>query len=129
MREFQERKKIQKKIFSPFALAALLILFLFLTVSTAKMYLKRRAAAEKNRITERQLVEIKEKNAEMKKEIERLRSDFGKEAEIRKKFNVQKPGEKVIVIVDKVPEKDKINPEKKESGFFSGIFRAIKNIF
>lgn len=116
-------------MFSPFALAALLVLFLFLTFSTTKIYLKRRAAAENNRISERQLVQIKEKNAEMKKEIGRLQSDFGKEAELRKKFNVQKPGEKVIVIVDKALEKDKINSKKEGSGFFSAIFRAIKNIF
>jgi len=129
MREFQEKKRMQRKMFSPFALAALLVLFLFLTFSTTKIYLKRRTAAEKNRITEQQLVQIKEKNAEMKKEIERLESDFGREAEIRKKFNVQKPGEKVIVIVDKAVEKDKMNPEKKEGGFFSELFRVIKKIF
>ncbi len=114
---------------SPLTLVSLLALFLFLGFSTTKMYLKRRVAAEKNMAAERQVAEIKKKNAELAKEIERLQSDFGREAEIRKKFNVQKPGEKVIIIVDKAPKKNKINLEKKEIGFFSRFFGAIKNIF
>ena len=51
-------------------------------------------------------------------EVARLESESGKEGEIRKRFDVAKPGEKIIVIVDKNSEDVKTNGEINNVGFF-----------
>lgn len=127
MREFQEKRRVRKILYSPGVLAALLIMFILISVSTVKVYLKSRLAVSKNEKVEQKIEELRKRKSELEKEIKRLQSNFGAEEEIRKKFNVMKPGEKVIVIVDK-SEKIDFN-EKKPAGFWKGVWGTIKEIF
>lgn len=129
MKEFQDKKRIRKIIFSRFSLAILLIILIILSVSTLKVYLKSRKASLKNDQTIAQIEELEKKKKELEDRLAKLQIGSGLEEEIREKFNVKKPGEEVLNIIDKSPENDKINNEESEKGFFSKIWDWIKNLF
>ena len=90
--------------------------------------MKSRNAAMANKEISAALIELENKELELESEIRRLQSESGIEGEIRKKFNVGKPEEKVIIIVDKENENNKVNQEETDS-FFLKTWRAIKKIF
>lgn len=129
MREFQEKRKIRKALFSRVVLAALFAILIFLSISTAGVYLKSRIAARKNEEMKQKAEELKKRKTDLEKEIARLQSGFGREQELREKFNLRKPGEKTLVIVDKTDKNAGINSKKKSGGFFQKIWQAIKSIF
>ncbi len=126
MQEFQEKRKLRKIIFSKKVLVLLAFISAFLIFSTVKVYIKSRNAVSKNEETKKEVADLEQKKSELEKEIARLQSASGAEEEVRKKFNVQKPGENAIVIVEKNNENDKIN-QGESSGFFSKIWSWIKN--
>lgn len=128
MREFQERKKLRKILYSKKILALLLIVLALLIYSTAKIYFKSRNALSKSEETRLELAELEQRKAELEKEILRLQTPLGEEEEIRRKFSVSRPEEKILVIVDKAPENDKIN-SSEETGFFGKIWSFVKSMF
>lgn len=128
MREFQERKKLRKILYSKKILILLSIILVLLIYSTAKIYFKSRNALSKSEEARQELAELEQRKAELEKEIFRLQTPIGEEEEIRRKFNVSRPDEKMVVIVDKAPENDKINLSEKTE-FFGKIWSFIKNIF
>lgn len=129
MREYQEKRKLRKIFGSKIALVFLFCLSLFLIYSAFNVYKKSRHAVSKNNAIEKELADLERRKIELESEITRLKSDFGAEEEIRKKFNVVRPGEEVLVIMDKNNENDKIDEGKNTGGFFSGIWQKIKDIF
>jgi len=116
-------------MFSSAVLLGLLGMFGLVSSATVKVYLKQRVAVSKNEEMKRRVEELEKRKEKMKEEVEYLQSDFGREEEIRSKFNAQKPGEKVLVIVDAKEENDKAEQGEKTSGFFLGIWEMVKNIF
>ena len=128
MREYQERRKVRKIIYSKWGFIFLFIVLIILVFSTSKIYVKSRNAALINEEISAALIELKNRELELESEVKRLQSESGIEREIRKRFNVGKPGEKVVIIVDKDEESNKIRQEKT-GGFFLKTWRAIKKIF
>ena len=128
MQEFQEKRKLRKIIFSRKVLVLLAFVLTFLIFSTAKVYIKSRNAVSKNEEIKKEVADLEQRKSDLQKEISRLQSESGAEEEVRKKFNVQKPGENALVIVEKNNENDKIN-QGIPSGFFTKIWHFIKNIF
>ena len=89
---------------------------------------KSRINVQKSEEIKEELVKLETRNAELAAEAARLGSESGKEGEIRKRFDVVKPGEKILVIVDKNSEDVKINGEINNIGFFSKIWHWIKKL-
>ncbi len=129
MREFQEKRKIRKIMFSSLMLLGLVGLLVFLSSATVKVYFKKRVAVAKNEEMKQKVEEMRERVKEMKKENERLQSDFGREEEFRVKFNAQKRGEKVLIILDKKEESNNAEQKEETVGFFRRIWKMVKNIF
>ncbi|KKU02768.1 MAG: hypothetical protein UX06_C0051G0003 [Candidatus Giovannonibacteria bacterium GW2011_GWA2_45_21] len=68
------------------------------------------------------------KKGELESVLKRLETPAGVEEEIHKKFQVKKPGEEALIIVEK-PEKSG-QPEKLSiSGFFKSAGRRIWDFF
>lgn len=125
MKEYQEKQKIRKIIYSNWSFAALFVILTALAFSTGKVYIKSRNAVLKNKEIRENLAALEGKQFELGSEIKQLQSESGAEKEIRKKFNMSKPGEKILMIIDKGEESDKIE-QKKSDRFFSKIWRTIK---
>ena len=90
---------------------------------------KSRMSAQKSQEIKEEMAKLEKRNAELAAEAARLESESGREEEIRKRFDVAKPGEKILVIVDKIGEDVKINGAENKGGFFSRFWRWVKNWF
>lgn len=122
MREFQEKRKIRKILFSQTILVFVLLLLMFLMISVVKMYMKSREASFLNSKIEKELSDLEERKKSLEKDIFELKTETGLEREIREKFNVVKPEEEVLNIVDRVDVSDDSTSTKKSKSFFSKIF-------
>ena len=69
---------------------------------------------------------LQERHEVLKRETNKLNTQEGIEQEIRKKFQVAKPGESLLVVVDKpLPP----SAEKDEAGFFSKMWSNVSGVF
>jgi len=125
MRQFQEKKKIKAKLYSKPVLIGLVVLSLLCAKAVANIFVKYRESKETLRVTNARLDELMNRKLSLDHDIKNLESDEGVEEELRKKFNVANPGEKMIVVVENEVEEE---IEEKE-GFFGAIFMGIKNLF
>lgn len=128
MKEFKQKRDFNKKFFSPASFAVVSIIAIILIISTFKIYVKSRNAQLKNERATQELADVEKRRAELEAEMAKLGTDSGLEEEIRDKFNVKKPGEEILAIVDKSPENDKINSDEGR-GFFSKIWEFVKSVF
>lgn len=127
MREFQERRFFRKIIFSKFAFIFLSIVLAFVFYSTVKIYLRSREAAFVNDILKKETEGMISKKNDLSAVISRLESAEGEEEEIRKRFPVQKPGEKSVIIIEENPKAD-LGSQSEES-FFQKVRQFAKKIF
>ena len=129
MREFQEKRKFKKIIYSGWLQIFLGVVLSALVFSTVKVYKKSQISAKRSGEIKEEMAKLEKRNAELAAEAARLESESGREGEIRKRFDVAKPGEKILVIIDKNSEDVKINGEDVKAVFFHNIWRWIKNWF
>jgi cell division protein FtsB len=129
MREFQEKRKLRGFFYSKKMAVLLVLILIFLSYSTIKLYFKNRNAVLKRNETGNELADLEQRKTELEKDVNRLQSESGLEEEIRNKFNVQKPGEKALVIVDKNLENGKIESGNELNDFFSKIWQWVKSKF
>lgn len=94
MREFQEKRKLRGFFYSKKMAVLLVLILVFLSYSTIKLYFKNRNAILKRNETGNELADLEQRKTELEKDVNRLQSESGLEEEIRNKFNVQKPGKK-----------------------------------
>lgn len=129
MNEFQEKRRIRKILFSWPTIILFSVVAIFFLAETIGIYIKKNEAVTLDERMEAELLDLRQRKDELEKKIYDLQTEAGIEKEVRNKFNVQKEGEKVLVIVDKPDENDKNNLDGEGNGFFSKIWNWIKNIF
>jgi len=129
MKEFQERRKRRGFFYSKKMIVLLFLVFLFLSYYMVKLYFKNRNAVSKRDETRKELVDLEQRNAGLEKDVNKLNTESGMEQEIREKFNVQKPGERTLIIVDKTAENAKIESGNPIGDFFSKIWGWVKSKF
>ncbi len=100
MLRFDEKRTFRRYLYSRPSLAILGILILFVSHAVYGVYGKAQSAGAFLSEAEDKLAAMKKREAYFAGEMERLNSEMGVEEEIRKKFQVAKEGEKVIVIMD-----------------------------
>jgi len=123
MREFQHKRQYKKFLYSKFTVFCLIIITLFSARAVWKVYTKEQESAANVVRAEGQLKRLKDRQELLESEIERLKTSEGQEEEIRSKYNVSRPGEQLLIIVnDDTPT---TTPEKSESWWdkFIGIFK------
>lgn len=125
MKEFQERAKTRRKRRSKVLLLFMFLVFVALVKGAFSAYAKEsesrvevdRSLKEKEALDKRYQV--------MAEQSDELKSDVGIESEIRNKFDVAKPGEGVIVIVDK----DAPIIEEDNRGVLKRFWDSVKGVF
>jgi len=123
MKEFQQRKILRRLIYSKLSILFLFIIFIFLVFSTAGVYKKSREAIRKNNEVVNELNELNTRKLYFEEEIRRLNTNTGIEEEFRDKFQITKPGERVLIIVDDPKDKSEVDDVKDDSNWFWQIFR------
>jgi len=124
MREFQEKRLFRKIFFSRpvfLLLSALLVLFSF---SVFEIYKKHKHAKLLNQEAENEILVLEEKKLRLKAGINEVQTPEGTEEELRRKFQIKKPGEEYIVIIDNEPD-ESIQKNEKEKGFLKKLWEII----
>ncbi|MFA6536284.1 MAG: hypothetical protein WC250_02675 [Candidatus Paceibacterota bacterium] len=124
MREFQERRKIKRLIYSQLTLVVLILFFLLLVKATWGVYEKNKLSANKLTETEKEYNSLQLRRSELGVKVNSLETESGVEAAIREKFPVAKAGEKVVFIVDQSATNS--SSEAKSSGFWSWLVGLFK---
>ncbi|MBI2100715.1 MAG: septum formation initiator family protein [Candidatus Vogelbacteria bacterium] len=100
MREFQDKRRWRWLIYSWPVRLGLVLMIMALASSVFRLYEKeRRVGRERARLLE-EVERLQSRQRELAAEVEKLATERGIEEGIREKFNVVKPGEKVISLVD-----------------------------
>jgi len=123
MREFQERRKIKKMIYSYLTLFLLLLVFGILAKAVWGAYEKSSISSKRLNEVSKSYLDLENRKGDLTKEIDDLKTDFGLETALRGKFPVVREGEKTIVIID--GESASAVEAVKVSGFwgwFKGLF-------
>ena len=114
----------QRWLRSPLFCIVLLVVAVLLGKSIYGLYLKVETSAEAKREAGQELAAVMARKDSIEKEINRLKTSEGMEEEIRRKFNVAKEGEQVILVVgNETPP-----PEPPQKTFFQGIKEKLKNM-
>lgn len=120
MHEYQARHRIKRILYSKISVVALAITAIILGRSVLDVYFKERDSAQKISSAQAALEKLNDRSETLNTEIQSLKTTDGLESEIRASYNVAKPGEKILVIVE--DEKPTTTVQKKEKGFWSWIF-------
>ena len=100
MLDFKEKKKVRKMMYSKPVLFVLLGILLVSLEGLWSISQKHSEALEKSREAQADLENLRGREAELEKKVAFLKTDRGKDEEIRKKFMVGKQNEGVILVVD-----------------------------
>ncbi len=130
MREFQERlqerNKIKKRMYSKTTLAFMLVVLVVLAQGVYGVYKKHELSKLELERTQNEYNDVEKRYNEISTKGKRLENNDGIELELRGKYDISKPNEKVIVVVEPenvpVPEED-IGFLKKMWGKVRGVFR------
>lgn len=110
---------------SPIALVILFLVFVVFSYNMVGLFIKERETAKTKALALDKMTALQEREKSLNESIEKLKTEKGSEDLIRDKYQVVKPGEKVLIIVDKKPEVLPVESSKKEHGFVNWL----KNIF
>ncbi|MFA6797232.1 MAG: septum formation initiator family protein [Candidatus Paceibacterota bacterium] len=124
MFDYQQKKRIRKIIYSKVTLVVLFILIIILAKANYGIYKKEVVSRENYNIVKEDFDSLKERRAVLKSEIERLKTEEGVEEEIRSKFDVSRPGEIVVNVIDGVNGISTKNEEKEIS-----LWNKLINLF
>ncbi len=100
MREFRDRRGVKKILFSVFSALILGGLLFFSLKGLASVYDRYLQARTLRKASEERLTSLEKREVELQGALESLGSPRGFEEEVRKRFGVVLPGERVIEIVD-----------------------------
>jgi cell division protein FtsB len=121
MKKFEAKKQIKSRIYSRTTLIILLFVIILLVKGVFTLYLRNKESVEVRDGAQARLRDLERRRESLSLEIEKLNKNEGIEEEIREKFNVAKPGEKVVIIV---PEEEVATTAPKQ-GFFSNLWHKI----
>lgn len=120
MVDFQQKKQFKKIIYSKISFVVLFILIIFLARSTYDIYKKYRVSLNEYNSTKRDYDSLIARKNMLDSEISRLKTENGIEEEIRNKFNVAKPNETVVIVIDNDSSSTETDNSKKS--FWSKIW-------
>lgn len=100
MKDYREKRHKRRMLYSWPVIVILLFIVVFLSRSVWEVYQSERVAREKKIEAETERDKTLARKNELSFLVGHLSSERGMEEEIRKKFSVAKPEERVIVVVD-----------------------------
>jgi len=124
VKEFQEKKKFRKLLYSKGVLLLLIVILFFAVRSSFGVYEKSKESGINLEISKKQLADLNARQQALAVKILDLKTEEGVEKDIREQFRVAKPGEKMIVIVDSNSSSSPESESKNQSLWskFLGIF-------
>jgi hypothetical protein len=100
MLDYGQKRKLRSFLYNKWFLGFLGLLVILAIHSTWNVYQKQRESETILHLAEVQSTELEARQKELQTKITSMQTAQGMEEEIRSKFNVAKPGENVVVILD-----------------------------
>ncbi len=119
----RSRQKMWHKIaFSWVTILSLVFVVFILTKGVFGMYQKNVRASERAQDALTELAKVEKREASLNKNLGHIKTSRGVEEELRRKFDVAREGEHLLVIIDK-----EIEPENKKDtdSWFGGLWRKL----
>jgi cell division protein FtsB len=106
MLQFYQKRSLRGWLHTPPVLAILGVVILFMMTVVYQRYTIEQEMVDRREEAEANLRALEERRAELEKKVEYLSNERGIEAEMRRNFDVARPGEQVVIILDdeKKPE-------------------------
>ncbi len=113
MREFEQKKKIRKILYSRTMIFFLFLVFVFLLQATWRVYHKQAISRQSLNQVIQESKRLDDRERAIQASVDYLQTDKGVEAEIRSKFRATKPGEQVAIIINDEVKRDISVPTQK----------------
>lgn len=120
LRGFQERKMFRKVVFSAPVAVILWAAITWMLWNTFSLWGAKIKINQRNGEIEKEITKAEESRIVIERKSESLKSEYGIDLEARSKFNLTKPGEKVVIFADE-QNKDLIYDKNKS------LFGSIRN--
>ena len=115
MIDFQQKRQIRKIFYSRITLVVLLIVVVFMVKQVYDIYEKEVVSKNNLDLVVKKYDGLKSREKMLSSEIDKLKTKEGLEGEIRDKFDVEKPGEQTVVIVDNADTKQSTSTSENKS--------------
>jgi cell division protein FtsB len=100
MLDYGQKRKFRSFLYNRYILGFLGLLVILAVHSTWNVYQKQRESVALLRVAQGESSVLKAREQELQTKIASMQTEQGMEEEIRSKFNVAKPGENVVVVLD-----------------------------
>lgn len=112
MLQFYQKRTLRAWLHSPLALGILAIIILFMMSVVYQRYSIEQDMVARRMEAAVQLQQLEDRRAELEKKVQYLSNERGIEAEMRRNFDVARPGEQVVIILDeeKKPDIEPLTP-------------------
>lgn len=124
MKEFQRKRKIKRFLYSWFSIFLLAVLVFFTAKGAWGVFKKERESRKELSLVSQEIADLESREVALRGDIERLRTPEGMDAEIRKQFQVAKPGERMVVVVE--GGKNEKNEVLQTKSLISKFFDAFR---
>ncbi|MBY0537913.1 septum formation initiator family protein [Patescibacteria group bacterium] len=120
MLQFYQKRSLRGWLHSPIALVILGIIILFMMSVVYQRYTIEQEMVARREEAEAHLQELEDRRADLEKKVEYLSNERGIEAEMRRNFDVARPGEQVVIILDeeKKPEIEPLPQTTKDEPWY-----------
>lgn len=120
MLEFYKKRTLRAWLHSPLALGVLGLILLFMMSVVFQRYSIEQDMVARRMEAAAQLLHLEDRRAELEKKVEYLSNERGIEAEMRRNFDVARPGEQVVIILDaeKKPDIEELTPPVDEKPWY-----------
>ena len=108
-------------MYSKVSFVVLFIAIIFLGKATYNIYQKSKLSSGNYVVVKRDYDNLKSRKEMLESEINRLQTDNGIEEEIRGKFNVARPGETVVIVINSTSSTS-TDTSSTNSGFWSKLW-------
>jgi cell division protein FtsB len=112
MLQFYQKRSLRGWLHSPLSLGLLGLIILFMISVVFQRYSIEQEMVAKRVEAEKRLQDLEARRAELETKVEYLSNERGIEAEMRRNFDVARPGEQVVIILDE-EKKSEIEPLQK----------------
>lgn len=124
MLDYTEKRKVRNVLYSKPAIVVIAFLTLLAARGAWGMYGTFKEADMKRDKAEAELAALLKREEELRRDIERLSSVRGIEAEIRERYMVAKEGEKVMMIVGEEEVRENASPVPPEKSWWRKFLAA-----
>lgn len=121
MREFENKRKIRRLIYSKLTILILFSILFFLVRGVIGIYRTSRISQQQLDLAEAKFAELEDRHNGLEAKLAVIESSVGQEEQLRQKFSLAKEGESAIIIIDQESPDQEEEKETTVRDVFAGL--------